>query len=348
MKFVVETRHDMPAGASPYRIVEREQGEVLWANRFLDVQRVRGLTPLTLRAYALELLPFLHWWAQQGVHLMQQEPPRFTETTLLDYVRCQREAIPRLTPVTINNRSYLVRRLFRFYFEADMPHAPCRLPRAWWSAANRQSGPWNRAEALLRLQVPPRVIEPLSVEQVHRFWRSFRSARDIAMVALMLLNGLRCCEVLRLELEDLRLSEAELRVCGKRSKVRMVPLAPETIRLLDCYLKTERPLTNTARVFVSLKGKARGKPMTTAGLRSLFRHHRIATQVRKANPHRFRHTFGRDMLRDGMSLPALQRLMGHSHIQTTMLYIQITPQEVYEEYCRAVAKRTAPARIAQP
>jgi integrase len=196
--------------------------------------------------------------------------------------------------------------------------------------------------------VPPRVIEPLSVEQVARFWSSFRTARDIAVVGLLLLNGLRSCEVLALELEDLLLSEAQLRVRGKGAKVRMMPLPPETIRLLDGYLKTERPLTNAAQVFVSLKGKARGQPMTKAGLRSLFRHHRAATTIEKANPHRFRHTFGSDMIRAGVSLPALQRLMGHANIQTTLLYIQISPQDVYEEYARAVAKRVAPARIAQP
>jgi integrase/recombinase XerD len=125
-------------------------------------------------------------------------------------------------------------------------------------------------------------------------------------------------------------------------------LPPETIRLLDCYLKSERPLTNAARVFVNLKGKARGTPMTKAGLRSLFRHHRAATAIHKANPHRFRHTFGSDMIRAGVSLPALQRLMGHANIETTLLYIQISPQDVYEEYSRAVAKQVTPARIAQP
>ena len=196
--------------------------------------------------------------------------------------------------------------------------------------------------------MPPRVIEPLSVEQVQRFWRSFRTARDIAIVGLLLLNGLRSCEVLSLELEDLLLNEAQVRVRGKGAKVRMMPLPPETIRLLDCYLKAERPLTNTARVFVSLKGKARGKPMTKEGLRSLFRHHRAATSVGKANPHRFRHTFGSDMIRAGVSLPALQRLMGHANIETTLLYIQISPRDVYEEYARAVAHQTAPARIAEP
>jgi integrase/recombinase XerD len=229
-----------------------------------------------------------------------------------------------------------------------MPHAPYRLERIWWTPpGGRHRRAPSAGAADLRLKVPPRVIEPLSVEQVHRFWSSFDTARDIAVVGLMLLNGLRSCEVLALELEDLRLSEAQLRVRGKGAKVRMMPLPPETIRLLDGYLKTERPLTNAAQVFVSLKGKARGQAMTKAGLRSLFRHHRTVTAIEKANPHRFRHTFGSDMSRAGVSLPALQRLMGHANIETTLLYIQISPRDVYEEYARAVAKQVAPARMAQ-
>jgi len=185
--------------------------------------------------------------------------------------------------------------------------------------------------------VPQRVIVPLSVEQVARFWRSFRSTRDLAMVALMLLNGLRSREVLTLLLEDLLFSEALIRVHGKGSRVRFLPLPPETIRVLQCYLKTERPLTNAPQLFVSLKAPARGAAMTPAGLRSLFRHHRTLSGVPPANPHRFRHTFGSDMIRAGVSLPALQRLMGHAHIHTTLLYIQLTPQDVFAEYTRAVA-----------
>jgi integrase/recombinase XerD len=82
--------------------------------------------------------------------------------------------------------------------------------------------------------------------------------------------------------------------------------------------------------------------MTPAGLRSLFRHHRSKSSVPQANPHRFRHTFGSDMIRAGVSLPALQRLMGHACIHTTLLYIQLTPQDVFAEYARAVE------RIAKP
>lgn len=349
MTFLLQRRGDLAASASPYRVVEAGGGEVAWANRFLDIQRVRGLNELSLRTYGHQLLHFIRWWAEQpGVDVMCLEPHPFTESTLIDYVRAQREKLPRLSPETINSRSGMLRRLFRFYFQVEMPHGPYRLQRYWRTPPGGHLRGRTAAAADLRLKTPPRVIEPLSVEQVRRFWSSFRTARDIAVVGLLLLNGLRSCEVLALELEDLLLSEAQLRVRGKGSKVRMMPLPPETIRLLDCYLKAERPLTNAAQVFVSLKGKARGKPMTKAGWRSLFRHHRAVTAVSKANPHRFRHTFGSDMIRAGVSLPALQRLMGHSNIETTLLYIQISPRDVYEEYARAVARQAAPARIAQP
>jgi site-specific recombinase XerD len=114
---------------------------------------------------------------------------------------------------------------------------------------------------------------------------------------------------------------------------------------LRSYLHWERPLTNSPHLFVSLKGRRRGQPMTPAGLRSLFRHHRSSSEVRTANPHRFRHTFGADMVRAGISLPALQHLMGHSQIQTTLLYVQLAPSDIWREYARAVANRS---RLSSP
>ena len=80
--------------------------------------------------------------------------------------------------------------------------------------------------------------------------------------------------------------------------------------------------------------------MTSVGLRALFRHHRVHSEIPRANPHRLRHTFGADMVRAGISLPALQHLMGHSQIHTTMLYVQIAPQDVWREYARVVQNRT--------
>jgi len=156
----------------------------------------------------------------------------------------------------------------------------------------------------------------------------------------MLLDGLRSREVLDLHLESLQLADAQIRVLGKGTKHRLLPLPAETVEALQSYLRLERPLTNSPSLFVSLKGRRRGQPLTLAGLRSLFRHHRLCSQVPRANPHRLRHTFGADMVRGGISLPALQHLMGHSHIHTTMLYVQLAPQDIWREYARAVQNRT--------
>jgi integrase len=347
MTFRTLYRKDLPASQSPFRVVDENGGEVEWANRFLDAQCLRRLAPLSLRAYANTLLHFVRWWSHQpGVQILDFRAENFTESTLVDYVRGQVDEIPPPTPENINNRSYMLKRLFRFYFQQDMPYSPYRIQRYWYRSTDY--GRRAPASADLKLKVPHRVIEPLSQDQVHRFWHSFDRVRDMVIVALMVLGGLRSREVLGLKLEDLLFSEAQVHVRGKGQRVRRVPLPPETIRLLQSYLKTERPLTNQPEVFVSLKGRARGQAMTPAGLRSLFRHHRQEADVQKANPHRFRHTFGSDMVRAGVSLPALMRLMGHAHIHTTLLYIQLTPQDVFAEYTRAVERITQRERKSLP
>jgi integrase len=208
----------------------------------------------------------------------------------------------------------------------------------YWRPLPLGTGRPRPALSRLRVKTPQRVIVPLSVDEVALFWASFRTSRDLAIVGLMLFDGLRSCEVLALNREDLLLSESQMRVRGKGGKPRCLPLAPEIIQLLDHYLLLERPQNCGLPLFVGLKGRARGRRMTSAGLRSLFRHHRRITSVPKANPHRFRHTFARDMLCQGISLPALMQLMGHSNIQTTLVYVHLSAQDVCQQYARAVAQ----------
>lgn len=344
MTFRAIRRTDTAAGSSPFRVVDEQGHELEWVNRFLDMQCVRGLSPLTLRSYANKLLHFVRWWARRpGIDATRFTMEQFTEATLVDYVRDQLSEQPKPGPENINDRAGMLRRLFRFYFHEEMPHGPYRLQRTWLRRSPLGYGRGRVGVAPdLKVKVPARLIVPLAAEQVARFWASFGTARDLALVALMLLNGLRSREVLALKLADLLFSEAQMRVRGKGSRGRVLPLPPETIRILQCWLKTERPLTNAPEVFVSLKGKARGQAMTPSGLRSLFRHHRAMSSVPQANPHRFRHTFASDMIRAGVSLPALQRLMGHAYIHTTLVYIHLTPQDVFAEYARAVERMLQP------
>ena len=332
-----------PASASPYRLLDGRGLEIAWVNAFLDAQCVRQLSLRSLRAYAFDLLHFARWWEED------RTLSEITEATLLDYVRHQLDHAPKPTPQTVNHRLSVLHCWFRFQFGHEIPAGQAHFHRIYTMRPPLGFGRSCQVIAHgLRLRQPRRVIIPLSAEQVETFWGSFRTFRDLALVGLMLLDGLRSCEVLAIQLEDLQTADAQLRVVGKGNKTRLVPLPGDLIEVLQIYLRLERPLTNSPYLFVSLKGSHRGHPMTAAGLRSLFRHHRLCSRVSVANPHRFRHTFGADMIRAGISLPALQHLMGHSSIHTTMLYVQLAPQDVWREYARAVQKRNHLSRLTKP
>jgi integrase/recombinase XerD len=327
------------AGRSPWRILDDNGQPVAWLNDFLDAQAVRNLSPLTLRMYAVQLLHFGRWWNRQyGEWKM---PPA---AMLAEYVRAQLQEQPPPETTSINARLGMVHRLCRFHFGEQAGWQDTGLRHRYLRRALLGYGPAHLRWSQLRLKQPRPVIEPLTEEQVGRFWDSFHNCRDMALIALMLLNGLRSRETLSLRLEDVNFSEAQLRVSGKGRRQRLLPLPPDTLKLLDLYLRTERPATSSPFLFVCLKGPARGQPMTPAGMRSLFRYHRGRSGVSTANPHRFRHTFGAEAIRAGVSLPALQRLMGHTDIQTTMLYVNLTPADVWREFARAVAARKAPRR----
>jgi len=328
MRFhVIRSQNPAPA-QSPFRMVEHETGrEVGWVNRFLDREYVRRLADASLRSSAYGLLHFVRW-GESLHHSGDVREGDLAESTLLDYLKFQCRHQPPFSSSTINDRLAVADRALRNQF----PDAPEPTARGFQQAFRRRGplglGRRRLAMSRLRVRVPKRQLVPLSVEEVARFWSSFHTARDLAIVGLMLLQGLRSAEVLGLNEDDVLLSEAQLRVRGKGNKLRFLPLAPETVQLLDHYRRLERPPVGTA-LFLSLKGPARGTRMTLAGLRSLFRYHRQRTGVQLANPHRFRHTFASDMVRGGISLPALMQLMGHADIQTTLRYVQITPQDVY-------------------
>jgi len=335
MKLTLSHRLTAEASVCPYRVVDEQGQEIAWANDFLDAQHMRQLSPRSLRAYAYDLLHFARWFQSQPQSLSE-----IAESTLLAYVRHQLNQHPQPTPQTVNHRLTVIRCLYRFHLGREIPGDHPHFQRIYTTRCPLGYGRPHRTIAFgLRLREPRRVIQPLSAEQVTKFWASFRTFRDLAVVGLMLFDGLRSCEILTLQLEDLKLADAQMRVLGKGRKQRILPLPGEIMEVLQNYIRLERPLSNSPYLFVSLKGRRRGQPMTTAGLRSLFRHHRLRSEVPVANPHRFRHTFGADMVRAGISLPALQHLMGHSQIHTTMLYVQLAPQDVWREYARAVANR---------
>ncbi len=322
-------------GRCSYRLLNSAGQEVPWACQFLDAQCLRGLSPCSLRIYAYDLLNFIRWWFR----CPKRSLAHLNHSSLLNYVRYQLSAKPQPSPRTINHRLTVLNCLHRFLFGRPISSRPPDVRSFYRTRSSFAYGKTRPAMAGLRLKQPHRVVVPLNSQQVAQFWQSFLTFRDLSLVALMLGNGLRSAEALGLQLQDADLSLGQVHVWGKGGKQRILPLPEDTMTTLQNYLLLERPFTSSSSLFVSLKGPKRGHPMTYAGLRSLFRHHRRTSRVAVANPHRLRHTFGSDMVCAGISLPALMHLMGHSRIETTMLYVQLSPQEVWRQFHLAVCKK---------
>ena len=171
----------------------------------------------TLESYAYDLLHFLRWW--ESVHHTDAiVKEALTESTLLDYVRFQSSQQPEVTGGTINQRVAIVDQALRIVF----PDAPGQIApgfqQTYLAACPMGLGRPRLALSRLRVKTPKRIISPLSVDEVARFWSSFRTSRDLAIVGLMLLQGLRSQEVLDLNRDDLLLPEAQIRVRGKGNK----------------------------------------------------------------------------------------------------------------------------------
>jgi len=118
-----------------------------------------------------------------------------------------------------------------------------------------------------------------------------------------------------------------------------VPVDREVAALIQSYLLTERPQTDSRALFIAAKGPTRGRPLTAAGLRTIFRYHRSRARVPAGHPHALRHTFGTALAEAGVDLAVLQALMGHDHVDSAAAYIHLAPQHVRRAYDAARARQ---------
>ena len=326
-------------GSGLYRIEdETDNGLGETANAFLRAVAVRGLSPRTVRAYAFDIVAICRW-----MNATSRSLSGLTHADLLDFVGWEKKRGAQ--PSSINRRLTTCRLLHGFAHPEGFGRAVgTNLPAPYYRSPGRDRRIGmhvleKKRLLALRVKTPQKQISPLSAEQVREFLRSLRRYRDNAIVHMMLLCGLRSREVLGLGRHDVSLVERRVRVIGKGDKERIVPLADLASISIEQYLKHERPRDCADDTFfVCLQGKQRGRSMTPAGLRSIFRGHRKGPELVGANPHRFRHTFGADMARGGVNVSVLQKLMGHDNIEMTLHYINLSLADVAEAFHLASAE----------
>jgi integrase/recombinase XerD len=193
----------------------------------------------------------------------------------------------------------------------------------------RQGIPLVRAPQTL-----PRILDPAEVDALTT---ALRTHRDRAMVAAMVLGGLRRCEVLGLRLADVRFAERRLFIAeGKGGHQRIVPVSPRFFTEASAYLDAERPATTaTDQVFVVLKGPRRGLPLSAAGLDEILAGARGRAGLAHATCHQLRHTCLTQLRKAGMALEAVQAQAGHASIESTRIYLHLGDDWLASQYRRA-------------
>ncbi|MBS4730080.1 tyrosine-type recombinase/integrase [Mycobacterium sp. SM1] len=310
----------------------------------------RGFSLATVRGYAFDVVNLARFLGERGMGLAEVDAPVVFDW--IDWQGVHRADGPggadrsrAAAASTVNRRVAAVRALFEYLvMTGRRGDTPVPSPRRGQGLRRSERGLLGhlgpgRARPGGRLVRQPRLLpESLPASDIDAFVATLATHRDRAMVLAMLLGGLRSAEVRGLLLADVDMGRRRLRVIGKGSKERHVPVDAAFFTEVAAYLRWERPPGLAApQCFVVLRGPTAGAPVSEAGLRSLFRRHRELSGATRVRPHRLRHTYGTELASGGIDLLALRALMGHVSPETTARYVHLSVEQLAAEYCAARA-----------
>jgi integrase/recombinase XerD len=293
----------------------RSEADAALVERFLDsLWMERGLSDNTLAAYRCDLQGLGAWLNPQGNSLGEA-----TRADLLSYIqqRSGEGARPRTTARLLSSLRRFYRYLVREGERSDDPSARIDAPRL--GRPLPKSLTEADVEALL---AAPNVELTLGL-------------RDRAMLEVLYATGLRVSELVALTLMQIHLDQGVVRVIGKGSKERLVPLGDEAIRWLERYMKQARPDLAAGRPSDAIFITRRGGPMTRQMFWHLIKRHAVQGGIKKPlSPHTLRHAFATHLLNHGADLRVVQLLLGHSSLSTTQIYTHVARERLKQLHAR--------------
>ncbi len=154
-------------------------------------------------------------------------------------------------------------------------------------------------------------------------------ARDAAMLELIYAAGLRVSELVNLKLNDINLEACFVRVMGKGSKERVVPIGSYAKGKIESYIKTARTTLLKNNISSYMFVARAGKPLTRQGFWKLLKRYADKTGIKKnITPHTLRHSFASHLLEGGANLRAVQVMLGHVDISTTQIYTHVAREHL--------------------
>jgi len=197
------------------------------------------------------------------------------------------------------------------------------------------------SEGVVRPKVPRTLPRPLTISEVESILAvpgdaDLPGLRDRAFLEVLYGAGLRISELVGLDVDDVDLDEGSVRVMGKGSKERIVPLGRFAARAVKAYLTRARPSLARERSGGALFLNQRGGRLTRQGATKILKACARRAGLRKrVTPHMLRHSFATHLLEGGADIRVVQELLGHASLATTQIYTLVTGQRMREEYFAA-------------
>jgi len=287
--------------------------------RFNDHLAVeKGASPRTSEAYMRDLARFATFCSIKGA----KSPDATNAKILREYVYHLKDL--GLAPSSIRRNISAVRSYFRFMVgEGELVRDP----------SERLEAPkrWRTLPEVLTVDEAARLIAAPALEEPLAF-------RDRAMLELAYGAGLRVSEWISLSTKDVLMNDHLVRVFGKGSKERLVPIGRGAIGAVAIYLRELRPKLEKGQGKGILFLNARGQPLSRMGAWKILRKYvEIAGITKPVSPHTLRHSFATHLLEGGADLRAVQEMLGHSDISTTQIYTHVD-----REYLRSVHRQFHP------
>jgi integrase/recombinase XerD len=276
--------------------------------RFLAIER--GLSENYQLSTQRSLTDFAHWCASQK---KIDKPRGVTLALISEYLANQKRA--GLSASSIKLIVVALKIFFRFL--------------AGKGAVKRDP---TEALALPRIErYLPETLNELQIEQLLESidTKAPLGLRDRAMMELLYASGLRISELANARLENFYLDEGTIRVAGKGSKMRIVPVGRKACQAIASYLSMERPKLVKRRSSTEIFLSARGTKLTTARIwqivKRISRHSGLEKNI---YPHLLRHSFATHLLGNGADLRLIQEMLGHADISTTQVYTHVDQQRL--------------------
>ena len=283
---------------------------------YIDELEARHASPSTVRAYSSDLRELAAWALSSGI----EDPARLRYRQLRGFAaalgsrRLERSSVGRKLAAARGLFDHLTRTGAATQNPAELlpnPRSDSRLPRVL-----------DRDEVR---QLLDRVPGSASLE-----------ARDRAMLELAYSSGLRCAELVGCNVDSIDFENETVRVRGKGSKERIVPLGEPAQRAVADYLQRARPaLVNDPGEEALLLSKSGRRLSPSDVTRRLTRWVRETAIAGRVSPHALRHSFATHLLEGGADLRSIQELLGHESISTTQIYTRVEPSRLRDAYANA-------------